>query len=73
MKIDDQYVLPCDFVVGHIRYGKGVKLETVRAAAARWLEKAEWQPEDMDRIREALKPMEVGEDRPPLADQTDHR
>lgn len=36
MKIDDEYVLPCDFIVGHIRFGKGVKLETVRKAAERW-------------------------------------
>ena len=70
MKIDDQHVLPCDFVVGHIRFGKGVKLETVRAAAARWLDKAQWQPDDMDRVRDALKPTEVGEDRPILEDQT---
>lgn len=37
MKIDEQHVLPCDFVVGHMRFGKGVKLETVRKAAERWL------------------------------------
>jgi hypothetical protein len=37
MKIDDEHVLPCDFIVGHIRYRKGVKLETVRKAAERWL------------------------------------
>lgn len=36
MEIDDKYVLPCDFIVGHIRFGKGVKLETVRKAAVRW-------------------------------------
>lgn len=40
MKIDDEHVLPCDFVVGHIRFGKGVKLETVRGAAERWLNMA---------------------------------
>lgn len=37
MKIDDEHVLPCEFIVGHIRFGKGVKLETVRRAAERWL------------------------------------
>lgn len=37
MKINDEHVLPCDFVVGHIRFGKGVKLETVRNASERWL------------------------------------
>ena len=35
-KIGDEHVLPCDFVVGHMRFGKGVKLETVRRAAERW-------------------------------------
>ena len=40
MKIDDEHVLPCDFVVGHMRFGKGVKLETVRKAAERWLKVA---------------------------------
>lgn len=35
MKIDDEHVLPCDFIVGHMRFRKGVKLETVRGAAER--------------------------------------
>lgn len=39
-KIDARHLLPCDFIVGHIRYRKGVKLETVRAAAERWLKTA---------------------------------
>jgi hypothetical protein len=38
--IDKEHVLPCDFIVGHIRYGKGVKLETVRQAAERWYKAA---------------------------------
>lgn len=37
MKIDDEHVLPCDFIVGHMRFRKGVKLETVRKSAERWL------------------------------------
>lgn len=37
MKINDEHVLPCDFIVGHMRFRKGVKLETVRGAAERWL------------------------------------
>lgn len=36
MKIDDRHKLPCDFIVGHVRFRKGVKLETVRQAAERW-------------------------------------
>jgi len=36
-KIDSQHMLPCDFVCMHMRFRKGVKLETVRAAAERWL------------------------------------
>lgn len=42
----DEFVLPCDFIVGNIRFGKGVKLETVRAAAERWLVRASelWPP-----------------------------
>lgn len=39
-KIDDEHVLPCDFIVGAVRFGKGVKLETVRAAAERWFKMA---------------------------------
>jgi hypothetical protein len=35
MKIDDEFVLPCDFVVGHMHFRKGVKLETVRQFAER--------------------------------------
>jgi hypothetical protein len=38
--IPPEHKLPCDFVVGHIRYRKGVKLETVRQAAERWLRQA---------------------------------
>lgn len=53
MKIDDEYVLPCDFVVGHIRFGKGVKLETVRGAAERWLKIAVNSfPADPDKMKE---------------------
>ncbi len=40
-KIDKAHRLPCDFVVGHIRFGKGVALETVRTAAERWLKAAQ--------------------------------
>lgn len=36
MKIDPEYKLPCDFIVGHIHFRKGVALETVRQAAERW-------------------------------------
>lgn len=60
MKIDDQHVLPCDFVCGHMRFGKGVKLETVRAAAERWLKAAmeaqKLDPDSIERIHEHLKP-----------------
>lgn len=47
MKIDDEHVLPCDFIVGSVRFGKGVKLETVRAAAERWykIAKMDWEPD----------------------------
>lgn len=47
MKIPDKHVLPCDFVVGPIRFGKGVSLETVRQAAERWFNAAdtEWKPD----------------------------
>ena len=34
--IPDEHVLPCDFIVGNMRFRKGVKLETVRKAAERW-------------------------------------
>lgn len=34
--IDPSHRLPCDFIVGPLRFRKGVKLETVRAAAERW-------------------------------------
>jgi len=34
--IGDEHCLPCDFIVGPVRFLKGVKLETVRLAAARW-------------------------------------
>ena len=40
MKIPDEHVLPCDFICGHMRFRKGVKLETVRKAAERWLKAA---------------------------------
>jgi hypothetical protein len=36
MAIDPEHKLPCDFIVGHIRFRKGVALETVRLAAERW-------------------------------------
>jgi hypothetical protein len=35
-EIPAEHKLPCDFIVGHIRFRKGVKLETVRRAADRW-------------------------------------
>jgi hypothetical protein len=35
--IPPEHRLPCDFIVGHIRFRKGVALETVRKAAERWL------------------------------------
>lgn len=35
-EIDPEHVLPCDFIVGHVRFAKGVTLETVRQAAERW-------------------------------------
>ena len=38
--IPPEYVLPCDFIVGAVVFRKGVKLETVRQAAARWHSKA---------------------------------
>jgi hypothetical protein len=38
--LDAEETLPCDFVVGHVRFGKGVKLETVRQAAERWFKMA---------------------------------
>lgn len=36
MKIPDEHVLPCDFIVGRVRFRKGIKLETVRRASERW-------------------------------------
>lgn len=39
-KIDPEHRLPCDFIVGPLRFHKGVKLETVRAAAERWFNQA---------------------------------
>jgi len=39
-KIPDEHKLPCDFIVGGVRFGKGVKLETVRQAAERWWRQA---------------------------------
>lgn len=54
MKIDAEHKLPCDFEVGRIRYRKGVKLETVRAAAQRWYNYAtilpERRPDDGDPV-----------------------
>jgi hypothetical protein len=45
MKIDDEYVLPCDFIVAaEICFGKGTKLEIVRDAAERWLLRAAENP-----------------------------
>lgn len=38
--IPPEHKLPCDFICGHIRFRKGVALETVRQAAERWLLKA---------------------------------
>lgn len=35
-KIDAEHKLPCDFIVGYVRFRNGVKLETIRAAAERW-------------------------------------
>lgn len=35
--IAPEHVLPCDFIVGSMIFRKGVKLETLRVAAERWL------------------------------------
>lgn len=34
--VGDEHCLPCDFIIGPVRFLKGVKLETVRLAAERW-------------------------------------
>lgn len=44
MKIEPEHKIPCDFVVGQIRYRRGVKFETVREAAERWYKIAASQP-----------------------------
>ncbi len=54
--IPDEHVLPCDFIVGSVTFRKGVKLETVRQAAERWLIKAaatwpEFTQEQIDAIK----------------------
>lgn len=58
MKIDDEHVLPCDFAVGNVRFGKGVKLEIVREAAERWFKMAyaDWQPDPvkLEELRKLL-------------------
>lgn len=51
-KIDPAHKLPCDFHAGHIRFGKGVQLETVRAAAERWL---------IEAVRGDLRRLELGQ------------
>ena len=73
-EIPDEHVLPCDFCVYHMRFRKGVKLEVVRQAAERWLKEAMRanQPlsSEIDRVRDALMPLMVGEERAALPDQT---
>jgi hypothetical protein len=58
--IPDEYTLPCDFIVGHIRFRKGVKLETVRQAAERWhrVATAAWgKPKyDLDELLKQITP-----------------
>lgn len=39
-EIDERHVLPCDFMIGSVRFRKGVALETVRIAAQRWFDEA---------------------------------
>jgi len=63
--IDDEHVLPCDFVVGHMRFRKGVKLETVRRAAERWLKIATDayftpDPEKIKKLDEIMKDILAG-------------
>lgn len=65
MQIDDEYVLPCDFIVGHMRFRKGVKLETVRWAAERWLKMATDayftpDPEKVKKLDEMMKDILAG-------------
>lgn len=74
-EIPDEHVLPHDFCCYHMRFRKGVKLEVVRQAAERWLKEAirahaPRSPSDLERMRDALRPLMVGEDRPELPDQT---
>jgi len=65
MKIDDEHVLPCDFIVGHMRFRKGVKLETVRRAAERWFKMATDayftpDPEKIKKLDEIMKDILAG-------------
>jgi hypothetical protein len=59
-EIPDEHVLPCDFCCYHMRFRKGVKLETVRKAAERWLKSAMLQqpldPDSIDNVRKMLDP-----------------
>lgn len=54
------HLLPCDFIVGHVHFRKGVELETVRAAAERWLKiasdvaRSKMDPETTKKLRELL-------------------
>lgn len=54
--IPPEHKLPVDFIVGHIRYRAGVKLETVRAAAERWYNYARAASHvDGDKLRELVE------------------
>lgn len=57
--IPPEHTLPCDFIVGHMCFHKGVKLETVRKAAERWFKEATaaspFARIDGDKIRELVE------------------
>lgn len=59
-EIPDEHVLPCDFCCFHMRFRKGVKLETVRKAAERWLKAAMMgqpiKPDSIEDVRKMLEP-----------------
>ena len=59
-KIDKEHKLPCDFIVGHIRFKKGVSLETVRMAAERWFKAARdaSHPVDGEKIKALVEQLQ---------------
>lgn len=59
-RIDPSHKLPCDFIVGPIRYGKGIKLETIRQAAERWYNAlVEYEKPDSVKLAELAEHMRV--------------